>query len=97
MADKDFIDEFRLFRQEVRHDLKALSDRIGATNDAGSGGTGLAGDLARTKTRVYELVKIKDTGTGWIKATAATLAVTGALILLGAKAFIVELLSKAGS
>lgn len=56
---------------------------------------GLAGELARTKTRLYDLVKIKDTGTGWLKATAATLAVTGALLLLGAKAFLVDLLSKA--
>lgn len=96
MADQDFLTRFALFEQKVLSRFDELDERIGETNDKGDGGTGLAGDLARTKTRLYELVKIKDTGTGWLKATAATLAVTGALLMLGAKAFITDLLAKAG-
>lgn len=95
VADPDFLTEFRLFQQEVRSGFTDLKKQIGETNDKGDGGTGLAGELARTKTRLYDLVKIKDTGTGWLKATAATLAVTGTLLLLGAKAFLVDLLAKA--
>lgn len=74
-------------REDIREEVEPLYDMIGRVNDKGDGGTGMAGDMARMKTKMDDLFRLKHMGAGAIIA----LSLTGALILYGFKNWILEL------
>ena len=81
---KTLVDE----RIELR--MKPIEDAIGHVNDAKTGGTGLAGELARQGAKIDQLVGLRNMGAG----VALCLSVTGALLFLGFKELITGLSGK---
>lgn len=65
-------------------DVLALKTVVGAQSEDGMTGTGLAGQLGRTRAQVRQLINLKWAGTGIVAAVT----VFGALLLLGVKAWI---------
>lgn len=74
-------------REEVDTKLDGIEAAIGSLNDEGTGGSGLVGQLARTNARVDELFQLKHVGMGVI----LSITVAGALILMGIKSWIAEI------
>lgn len=87
---------FANLREDLRHTIRTeveaqvgpIKQAIGEMNDSGDGGTGLSGQLARTMSRVDQLFTLKNIGVGVI----LTLSVTGTVLFLGIKGWIVSLL-----
>lgn len=71
-------------RIDVR--MRPLADALGKVNDSKTGGTGLAGELARQGAKIDQLFTLRNIGTG----IALSLSVTGALIWLGLKQIVVH-------
>lgn len=70
-------------------DVLALKTVVGVQSEDGSTGTGLAGQLGRTRSQVRQLINLKWAGTGIVAAVT----VFGALLLLGVKQWIGEVVS----
>lgn len=67
--------------------ITGLEKKIGEESEDGLGGTGLAGQVARTNARVDQLFGLKQVGVG----ITLSLGVTGALLFLGVKHWVLEL------
>lgn len=91
--DRYFAEQREITRKTIREEceiqMRPIHAALGTVNDSGTGGTGLAGQMARTNARVDEIFRLKHMGLGAIVA----LSLTGALILLGVKAWVVSLFS----
>lgn len=83
--------DLQLHEQRVSADIEGmrqeLEKHIGKLSEDGKGGTGLTGQLARTNERVDQLFNLKFAGVGFTLA----LSLTGAVLLLGLKTWLVEL------
>lgn len=77
-------------RAEIERELRPLRDAIGEVNDEKTGGTGLAGELARTTSNVNQLFAIRNIGVGVFMAVG----LAGALLLLGVKAWVLDLVHR---
>jgi len=73
----------------VAGELRQLRAHVGMVNDQGDGGSGMAGELARTRVQVRQLINLKWAGTGIVAAVT----VFGALLLLGVKAWIGDVIA----
>lgn len=83
-------EEMRLvIREEIELHIAPLRISIGQINDEGNGGTGLAGEVARTRSRVNQLFRLRDIGAGVFLA----ISLTGAVLIAGLKSWVQGMLN----
>lgn len=79
-----------LLRREVLLEVAAIKETVGKVNEQGTGGTGLAGAVARNNTRVDDLFRIKHIGMGIVTAVA----LVAGLLYIGIKAWVIAAVSR---
>lgn len=86
--DPEFLSRFQRFEDHMLSRFDRLEERIGESNDAGTGGTGLTGEVMRTRTQVQGLLDLRAAGKGIMFA----LALFGGLLILGVQQWVHNLL-----